>query len=95
MNTNLHSPPVKHVPQRTCVACRQVKNKRDLVRIVRTDDNSLVVDNTGKKPGRGAYLCRDKECWEKGLKSNYLARVLRMSPSPQDQQRLKEFAEKL
>jgi hypothetical protein len=95
MNTSVSPSPEKYVPQRTCVACRQVKAKRDLVRIVTTADGGLIVDSTGKKPGRGAYLCKHKECWEKGLKSNNLGNVLRVPLSQQDKQKLKEFAERL
>jgi len=57
----------KHVPQRTCVACRQVKPKRELIRVVRAPDGKITVDETGKAHGRGAYLCRDRACWEKGV----------------------------
>lgn len=54
----------KHIPQRTCIACRTVRGKRELVRIVRTTANHVEADATGKKAGRGAYLCRQRECWE-------------------------------
>jgi predicted RNA-binding protein YlxR (DUF448 family) len=57
----------KHVPQRSCVACRQVKPKRELIRIVRSPEGTVLVDETGKAHGRGAYLCRDRACWEKGI----------------------------
>ena len=58
---------VKHVPQRTCVGCREVLPKRQMVRIVRTADG-VQVDPTGKLAGRGAYLHDRRECWERGLK---------------------------
>jgi len=54
-------------PQRTCIACRQVGDKRDLVRIVRSPDGSVQVDHTGKAQGRGAYICNKPECWHKVL----------------------------
>jgi predicted RNA-binding protein YlxR (DUF448 family) len=57
----------KHVPQRTCVACRRQLDKRQLTRIVRTPDAGVVIDPTGKRSGRGAYLCDQPECWEKAL----------------------------
>jgi len=69
-------PSVKHTPQRTCVACREVKVKRELVRLVRIDDGSVEVDTSGKKAGRGAYLCRSPQCWEAGLKGEKLERAL-------------------
>ncbi len=54
----------KHVPQRTCIGCREVEAKRDLVRIVRTPDGHVIADPTGKKAGRGAYLHKERECWD-------------------------------
>ncbi|NOZ26842.1 MAG: YlxR family protein [Chloroflexi bacterium] len=59
----------RHVPQRTCIACRKVQSKRELVRIVRTPEGEVVIDPTGKRSGRGAYLCRSQECWQKILAS--------------------------
>ena len=70
---------IKHLPQRTCVACRQVKAKRELIRLVRNADGSVEVDASGKKAGRGVYLCRIWECWEIGLKGGRLAHNLRTS----------------
>ncbi len=54
----------KHVPQRTCIGCRQVEAKRELLRIVRTPDGHVIADPTGKKAGRGAYLHQERECWD-------------------------------
>ena len=85
----------RRIPERTCIACRQVKAKRDLVRIVKTSDEGIVVDTQGKKPGRGAYICKTKECWENGLKGNRLEYVMRGALTQQDRQRLEEYAEKL
>ena len=65
----------KHIPQRTCVACRKVRAKRELIRLVRASDGSVEVDTTGKKAGRGAYLC--PECWDTGLKGSRLEYALR------------------
>jgi hypothetical protein len=72
-----------------------VKAKRELVRIVKTKDEGIVIDIKGKKPGRGAYLCNTKECWESGLKSNRLEYVMRTTLTREDLQRLKEYAAKL
>jgi predicted RNA-binding protein YlxR (DUF448 family) len=87
----------KHVPQRTCVACRQVRNKRDLVRIVRTADAGVVVDPTGKRAGRGAYLCRARACWEVALapRSRLLDHALKMTLSDADRAALRAFAQSL
>lgn len=60
-------PRVKHVPQRTCVGCREILPKRTMIRIVRTADG-VQIDPTGKLAGRGAYLHDTYECWERGLK---------------------------
>lgn len=68
---------VKSLPQRTCLACRQVKAKQELVRLVRLADGSVEVDPGGKTSGRGAYLCVVSECWEVGLKGDRVERVLR------------------
>lgn len=70
-------PRPRKVPQRTCVACRTVRPKRDLVRVVHLLDGSVVVDETGKKSGRGAYLCRQQPCWELALKRGALDRALK------------------
>lgn len=68
---------VKHVPQRTCVACRRVKSKRELVRLVRTASGEVEIDTTGRKEGRGAYICPERTCWEKALKGKQLEVTLR------------------
>ncbi len=67
----------RHVPQRTCIACRRVKPRRELVRLVRTHSGEIEVDATGKKEGRGAYICPDLSCLEKALKGKYLEVTLR------------------
>jgi len=63
-------------PQRMCVACREMKNKSDLIRIVRTPEGELALDDTGKKAGRGVYLCADRECFHKARKSKSMERAL-------------------
>lgn len=68
----------KHIPQRTCIVCRQVRSKRELVRVVRTPEGALVIDETGKQNGRGAYLCRQSACWEGALKGQQLSKALKM-----------------
>lgn len=78
------------MPERTCIACRQVKNKRELVRVVRTTDG-VMVDETGKMSGRGAYLCKVEKCWEEGLKGNRLEHVLRTGINQQDRKKLEEY----
>ena len=79
-------------PQRTCIACRSTTGKRELVRIVRTPAGAVELDPSGKKAGRGAYLCRSADCWETGLKKDRLSNALRTTISNEDRQRLAEFA---
>lgn len=85
----------KHIPQRTCIACHTVRSKRELVRIVRTEANHVEADATGKKAGRGAYLCRARECWDQVLSSRgHLEHALKLETpvSSQDLMQLREFA---
>jgi predicted RNA-binding protein YlxR (DUF448 family) len=85
----------KHVPQRTCVACRQTDAKRGLIRLVRNPEGRVEVDPTGKRPGRGAYLCHRSECWDKALKGKALEQALRTSLTPEDREALRTYAEVL
>ncbi len=62
----------KHVPQRTCFVCREKRDKRQLMRLVRTPEGPVVVDPTGKQNGRGAYLCDQPACWDKVLANGRL-----------------------
>jgi predicted RNA-binding protein YlxR (DUF448 family) len=83
----------KHIPQRTCVGCRQVLAKRTLIRLVRTAEG-VFVDPTGKMSGRGAYLHNQRSCWEAGLKSR-LERALKTTLSQADRDRLGRYAEEV
>jgi predicted RNA-binding protein YlxR (DUF448 family) len=86
----------KHIPQRTCIACRRVDPKRALVRLVRDTDGRVVIDTTGKRAGRGAYLCHDPACWEQALRRRGLERALRLDAlHPDDRVALDEFAQSL
>ena len=60
---------IKKVPLRRCLGCMQSFPKKDLIRVVRTPENEVLIDITGKKSGRGAYLCRDKACLKKAIKA--------------------------
>jgi len=80
---------VKHVPQRTCVGCREVLPKRTMIRIVRTAEG-VQIDPTGKLAGRGAYLHDRRECWERGLKGA-LAHALKATISMEERAKLDEF----
>jgi predicted RNA-binding protein YlxR (DUF448 family) len=87
--------PVKRLPQRTCMACRQIKAKRKLVRIVKTSTGEIKIDETGRISGRGAYLCRLKECWESGLKTNRVEYQLRTKLAQEDRENLEKYKEQL
>ena len=69
-------PKVRRVPQRQCVACGQVRGKRDLVRVVRTAQGDVRVDPTGKLSGRGAYVCPETACVDRAVREGRLARML-------------------
>lgn len=58
----------KKIPQRQCVGCREMKNKKELIRILKTDDG-IIIDETGKKNGRGAYICPNADCLRKAVES--------------------------
>lgn len=80
---------VKHIPQRTCVGCREVLSKRQMLRIVRTTEG-VRVDPTGKLAGRGAYMHDQRSCWVRGLKGA-LAHALKTELTNEDRIRLEEF----
>jgi predicted RNA-binding protein YlxR (DUF448 family) len=79
----------RKIPQRMCVGCMEMKPKKELIRIVRTPDGEVILDSTGKKAGRGVYLCVNKACFEKALKGNRLEKGLQHALSEELLQRLK------
>ena len=83
------------MPQRTCVACRQVEGKRQLVRVVRTPTGVVEVDLTGKKNGRGAYLHADPACWDTALKRKALQHALKTEIAETDRLALTAFRDGL
>ena len=94
---SINPPPisVKHIPQRTCVACGKVRPKRELIRLVRIADGRVEVDTSGRKAGRGAYLCQSQECWKTGLKGNRLERTLRTSLTQDNREQLISYGKDL
>ena len=82
----------KHVPLRTCIACRQNRGKRELVRVVRTPDTGVKIDQTGKMAGRGAYLCRARVCWSQALSGRRLDAALKTTVTAEDRAALEAFA---
>ena len=69
----------KKIPMRQCVGCREMKPKRKLIRVIRTSEEEILIDATGKKNGRGAYICPNRECLEKAVKNKGLERSLKIS----------------
>jgi uncharacterized protein len=85
----------KKQPQRSCIACHKTGDKRGLVRLVCATDGVAEVDTTGRKPGRGAYLCRQPECWQAGLKGGCLEHALHRSLNRQSFESLVEYSKNL
>lgn len=69
----------KKIPMRMCVSCREMQPKKELVRVVRTPEDTVLLDATGRANGRGAYLCKKSACLEKAIKSRALERALEIS----------------
>lgn len=65
---------MKKIPMRQCVGCGEMKSKKEMLRVLKTTEGPIVLDNTGKKNGRGAYLCNDMECLKKARKNKGLER---------------------
>ena len=80
----------KKIPLRQCIGCREMKPKRDLLRILRTPVGELLLDYPGKKNGRGAYLCRDIQCFAKARKSKALERSFQMGIGQEIYERLEK-----
>lgn len=82
----------KKIPMRQCIGCGEMKDKKELLRILKTTEGEIIFDVTGRKNGRGAYLCFSEECLLKAMKSKGLERSFRMKIQPEVYERLeKEF----
>ena len=85
----------KKIPLRQCVGCGEMKGKRDMIRVLKTVENEICLDVTGKKNGRGAYVCKSRECLLKAKKNKGLERSFKMSIPEQIYENLeKEFRER-
>ena len=73
----------KKIPMRMCVGCREMKEKRELIRIVRTPEGDVAPDTTGKRSGRGAYVCRQAECLRRAIRQKQLERQLEITLTPE------------
>ena len=80
----------RKIPQRQCLGCREMKNKKDLIRVVRSPEGEISLDFKGKKPGRGAYVCPQPECLKKARKSRALERAFSTSVPPEVYKQLEE-----
>lgn len=86
---------IKKVPMRKCIACGEKKEKKDLLRIVNNKEEGILFDQTGKKNGRGAYICKLSECVDKAKKSKRLNTALESEISNEFYQKLKEHIESI
>ncbi len=85
----------KHIPLRTCIICRDTKNKRQLTRLVCDTGGSVQIDANGRKPGRGAYLCNMPECWQGAVSGGHLERALRTVITRESRDQLAEYGNNL
>ncbi len=81
---------MKKVPERTCIGCGESKPKKELLRIVKDKENVISIDLTGKKNGRGAYICNNVECLEKAIKSNRLSKSFEQSIDKEIYEKLRD-----
>lgn len=80
----------KKIPMRMCVGCREMHEKRELIRIVKSAEDMVSIDMRGKAPGRGAYICKKSDCLERAMKSRALERALEHRIEPDVYERLRE-----
>jgi predicted RNA-binding protein YlxR (DUF448 family) len=85
----------KRAPQRTCIACRRVGEKKDFIRLVSTENGTAEIDVLAEKSGRGAYLCPKRTCWELALRKNRLDYALRTRLRDDSRQTLHEYIRNL
>ena len=81
---------IKKIPQRMCTGCMEMKTKKELIRIVKNKENDVSIDFTGKKPGRGAYICKDVACLEKAIKTRRLSKNLETTIGDEIYEKLKD-----
>lgn len=83
----------RHIPQRTCIACRRVMPKRELNRVVRTVNGNVIFDPSGRTPGRGAYIC--SECLKDGFKTKQMEHTLKTTITKGDVEQMERFASEM
>lgn len=80
----------KKIPLRVCAGCQEQKNKKEMIRVVRTPEGTVEIDKTGKKSGRGVYICQDLTCLEKAYKEHRLERSLKTKVSDEIYESLRQ-----
>ena len=83
----------KKIPLRQCIGCGEMKNKKEMMRVIKTPEEDISIDTTGKKNGRGAYVCKNMQCLEKAIKSKGLERSLKTAIPKEVYEQLKEEME--
>ena len=83
------------IPMRQCTGCREMKSKKEMIRVLKTTDDQIVLDTTGKQNGRGAYLCKQSACFEKACKNKGLERSLKMNIPAEIYESLKKEIEQI
>ena len=86
---------VKKIPMRMCVGCREMKPKKELIRVVRSPEGEVSLDPIGKKPGRGAYVCRNAACLQRAIRQKQLERQLETQLSEETSAQLQQTLETL
>ena len=82
--------PAKKIPLRKCTGCQEMKQKKDMMRVLKTAEGQIVLDTTGRKNGRGAYLCRSMSCFEQAVKNKGLERSLKVKVPEETYESLKK-----
>ena len=85
--------PAKKIPLRKCTGCQEMKQKKDMMRVLKTAEGEIVLDTTGRKNGRGAYLCRSMGCFEQAVKNKGLERSLKVKVPAETYESLKKEIE--
>ena len=85
----------KNIPLRKCLGCDEMLGKKGMLRVVKTKEGDISIDETGKKNGRGAYICRDMDCFSKAQKKHSLERSLKCSISEEIYEKLRQEIEEL
>ena len=83
----------KKIPLRQCIGCGEMKSKKEMIRVLKTSEDEIVLDATGRKNGRGAYLCFSKECFEKAVKNKGLERSFKQAIPKEVYERLEKEME--